>query len=143
MNSNKLVSDYIPIPYKTTSGRIHNIFRPHFDLKLSYGSKISPTISALVDSGADRNLFPAYLGEIIGIKIKTNKAKIMVGGISNKITAYKHNLYFYIGSTKFSTSIDFSYETNAIILGRKGFFNLFSKVVFQEKKKIIELYPQI
>ena len=131
MSQKKLAVEYISIPYRAPSGNISYVYRPHFDLKLSYGGKISPIISALVDSGADRSLFPAYLGEIIGIKIKKTKAKITVGGISNKITAYRHKLYIYVGTTKLSTNIDFSYDTDAVLLGRKGFFNLFSKIVFQ------------
>ncbi|MBU1200649.1 hypothetical protein KJ953_03940 [Patescibacteria group bacterium] len=140
MSQKKLVIEYIPFPYQTASGRTQDIFKPYFDLKLSYGGKISPTISALVDSGADRSLFPAYIGEMVGIKIKTNKTKITVGGINSKITAYRHKLYCYVGTTKLSTDIDFSYDTNSILLGRKGFFNLFSKIVFQEKKHLFELY---
>lgn len=48
------------------------ILRPKIPLKLEYKNKIDHvSFDCLVDSGADHNLFPAYMGERVGINIRS------------------------------------------------------------------------
>lgn len=85
--------------------------------------KISKTpVMCLVDSGSDRNLFPASWGELVGLKIKNKNKRIIrgIGGI--KIKAWTHRVTLLI-STDFtiSTEVDFSYEQQVPLLGMDGF----------------------
>lgn len=138
----KFVYNYLSNPRKDPkTGMITGqIFYPVIPIKLCYKHIIFKyLINSLVDSGSDRNLFPAEIGENIGIKIK-NELSQEVGGIEGiKITAFTHRVKIYLGSYEINTFIDFSYEQKVPLLGRNGFFNYFKNVTFREKDKMIEL----
>lgn len=93
----------------------------------------------MVDSGSDRNLFPAKLGESIGINIKSGNLRPILGiGKDNVIDAYTHKIKIFIADRSFDSEADFSYEQQAPLLGRDGFFKFFKKVEFKEKNKTVE-----
>lgn len=97
-------------------------------------------INCLIDSGSDRNLFPAQWGEMVGIKISKGKLK-KIGGIGNAepIDAYTHTIGIIIGTHKFQTEADFSYAQTVPLVGREGFFDHFIEVTFSQKDKVTEL----
>ena len=87
--------DYFPTvfidPYKKDKYLYDQ--RPYIPIRLSYGHRLSKIETlCLIDSGADRNLFPSSLGESVGIILK--KGKIVehrgIGGVS--ILAYRHKV---------------------------------------------------
>ncbi|MDD5147197.1 MAG: hypothetical protein PHV63_01435 [Candidatus Daviesbacteria bacterium] len=132
---------YIGFPQTDIAGNIiGETYRPIVQVRISYGHRLSREYDALVDSGSDRNLFPAELGELLGISFKKQKSKIIngIGGI--KIKAYSVNIVIYLGSYKYNTSTDFSYEQRDLLLGREGFFNLFTKLIFRENDKFLDIY---
>lgn len=97
-------------------------------------------INCLIDSGSDRNLFPAQWGEMVGIKI--NKGRLRkIGGIgkSEPIEAYTHSVVLIIGTYKFQAEADFSYAQAIPLVGREGFFDHFAEVRFCQKDKVTEL----
>ena len=102
------------------------------------GTKSSSLFQALIDSGSDRNLFPAEFGEQIGLKVKKGiRAPIDgIGGV--RIQAYTHKVYISIENYEFLVSVDFSYEQEMPLLGRLGFFDQFRSIEFRERRKIIE-----
>jgi len=115
------------------------VFRPTVPIAISYQGKPSFDFQALVDSGSDRNLFPAGLGESVGIAIKSGRLRKIQGiGKDNLINAYTHKVKIIICSTIFDSEADFSYEQQYPLLGRDGFFSLFDKVGLREQKKSIE-----
>ncbi len=139
----KLVFPYFEAVAKTPKGKIIKIFRPIIPVRLCWKHQLTKTlINALVDSGADRNLFPAVIGELmLGIKIEKGK-KIIHSGIGGiKIEAFVHPVKIYLKGCCFTTEVDFSYHQEIPILGRSGFFRHFQKVIFKEiKKELILVY---
>lgn len=146
MPHQKLVFNYRLLPAKdpTTGKRVH-IYRPFIPIKISLSGKDGPPILGLVDSGSDYNLFPAALGVLVGLDIKKGTEK-KIGGIGGfQIKAYTWEVQLTLLSellsslTTFKTTVDFSYEQQFPLLGREGFFDLFRRVEFREKRKLLEL----
>jgi hypothetical protein len=120
--------------------KIGEIFRPYVPIRLSLGhGKISNLIDALVDSGADRNLFPYELGLLIGINFKKCPKKYIhgIGGI--QIEAYTSKFNIWINGNKYATEADFSTVQQVPLLGRRGFFNLFTCIEFNENERYLEI----
>lgn len=134
--------DYLPhiIKNHKTNQIIEEIFYPVVPVRLYYKHTLSKyQINCMVDSGSDRNLFPAEWGENIGINIKKGEL-IKIGGIGGiDIEAYRHRAKLYIGLINFDVEIDFCYSQKIPLLGRKGFFNLFKKIIFNEEERLTEL----
>lgn len=59
---------------------------------------------------------------------------------SQLVPAFTEKVSFYIGSHKFDTEVDFSYNQQMPLLGRNGFFNLFKNITFREEDKFVDLY---
>lgn len=132
---------YVGLPIRNPATKIllGTIFRPLIPIQLINQKKASLLFEALVDSGADKSLFPLDIGESIGIdfsKLKSNKAK-GIGGF--QVTTYSSPIILKIKNQQFETTADFSKEIDYPLLGREGFFNLFSKLEFDEKKRKITL----
>lgn len=121
--------------------KLSAIYYPVIRLQLSNNRRIySKAIDCILDSGADFNLFPASIGEELGINLERGE-KIIHTGIGNaQLEAYKHSVILYIKGYKFKTDVNFSYEHKVPILGRNGFFDNFKKVIFNEEKLRIELH---
>lgn len=139
----KAIFRYKPDIYLDPNDRskvIAVIDRPKIPVRLNFNHKFFPTsapVSCLLDSGADRNLFPAHWGESLGIKVKETKFHTTFGiGNQPPIIVYPHKgIKFYVGNelgTKivFNSDIDFCYEHQIPILGREGFFKYFKRISF-------------
>lgn len=127
------IFNYLPQPYVDSSGNTVDFYRPFIPIRLSCARKIGQYFYALIDSGSDTNLFPAGLGIVLGLNIKKGKIK-NIGGIGDsKLTAYTHKVSLYIGTKKFDTEVDFSYNQEVPLLGRQGFFNLFGEIKLVKK----------
>lgn len=106
-----------------------------------YKHKLSRPFDALVDSGSDRNLFPAEIGGIMGINFKKRSPNKLIMGIGKQaIEAFTERVSLYVGNNKFDVEVDFSYSQQIPLLGRNGFFDLFKQIIFREKDKFIDLY---
>lgn len=98
---------------------------------------------ALIDSGADFNIFHAELAKILGIDLKKKKA-INFGGISKdgqQCRGYFVELKLKIKDEEFKTLVVFSDDISDNgygILGQQGFFNHFL-VEFDYHNKTITL----
>jgi len=123
MSGKRLVYKYLEFPQRDPkTGQLVSIYRPFIKVMFSFGHTLSRPFHALIDSGSDRNLLPASLGEMIGMKVKTGKSRTILGIGKANIVAYSHKVKLYIGGLDFDVTIDFSYEQEVLILGRKGFF---------------------
>jgi len=129
---------YFPFPFRDPKDyKIKEVFRPTVPIKIGFGKKVSFAFQALVDSGSDRNLFPASIGEITGLNIRKG-VKLEIMGIGRvKIISFTHEVTLYIEKCTFDVEIDFSYDQEVPLLGRNGFFSLFKRIDFKEKKKVI------
>ncbi len=97
---------------------------------------------ALLDSGADINIFPAEIAEILGLDMQSGKLYKFGGIGSAGHSSYVHKVNFIVGgSIKYETECAFSYEISKIgygVLGQKGFFDHFV-IKFDYSKKEIEI----
>ena len=133
--------EYLPDPIinpKTKEPDI--IYRPKVTMRLAFKHNLCKySIVALVDTGADRNLFPAYLGELVGIKIKTGDKHNIMGIGDFKIEGYGHDVKLYLDNVSITTRVYFSYEHQVPLLGRIGFFDKFKRVIFNENEKYMQV----
>lgn len=139
--ASKITYKYLVYPKKSpTSGKIVGEFaRPELPIRLSYGHKLSRPFYALIDSGSDRNLFPAEIAESIGVNVKKGKSAYIAGIGTSMLNAYTHEMLIYINNQPFRVEIDFCYGHGKPLLGRFGFFNLFSAVIFKETERTVEI----
>jgi hypothetical protein len=96
---------------------------------------------ALLDSGADRVIFPADLAEAVGVTdIRTGRSESTMGIAGQRADVYYHQLALRIlgDSEALKTEIGFSEQIALPILGRT-FFVHFKAVAFAEAKEEIEL----
>lgn len=102
---------------------------------------------ALIDSGSDRNVFPAELAEILGIELTATGSAHDVGGV---IAGERRRIYFHpieievggLGGPTVMTSVGFMDDFSKAgygLLGRSGFFNQFTFVKFKDAEAVLEI----
>lgn len=94
---------------------------------ISYGNVQSPRLEALVDSGADRCLFHAGIGEALGIEVRKG-VEVPFGGVIGGSTGkiYYHKVTLLALGERVEITGGFSYELSFdALLGRTGFFDNF------------------
>lgn len=139
MPRQKLTFVYLPFPKQdpATGNVIGEVYYPFIAIRVAYKHRLSQIFHALVDSGSDRNLFPAVLGTFVGMNVKKGQ-KINIEGIGKiNIHGFTHKITLYLGTKSFETEADFSYDQQVPLLGRNGFFNLFQSITFKENKKVV------
>ncbi len=118
--------------------------RPIIPITICY-LKSKVRYEALIDSGADCNIFEAQLGELIGLNVKTG-IKRQFGGITGQSAiAYMHKIVIAVDNYEVETECGFSEDISMDgcgILGQNGFFNHF-KIYFDRSAEIIQLSPKI
>lgn len=95
---------------------------------------------ALLDSGADRIIFPSDLALEIGINnIKTGRSEPTLGIAGQAADVYYHQASLQVvgDARKFSVEVGFSEKITLPILGRT-FFAHYKAVIFYEPKGTIE-----
>lgn len=124
------------------NGKIVYVPIPLIDIVINYKRGQMLNILALVDSGASVNLFPASLGEKLGMNIRKGK-KHQIAGIGEiQIESFYHEgLGIFVEGHKIETSAYYSYEQRIPLLGQNGFFDKCDKVLFnrQEEEIIITI----
>lgn len=96
---------------------------------------------ALIDSGADFNVFDAGIADILGISLKSGNKRQVVGLGGQKVKGYEHNITLRVGPHQYKTKVLFSKEIppNSFgVLGNIGFFDHFS-VLLNYRQKMIEI----
>ena len=102
---------------------------------------------ALVDSGSDRCIFSAEIGELLGIDITATDKVLYVGGVvaGQRRPIYVHPVEIQVGDgsePSFAANVgfmpDFSKSGHGL-LGRDGFFDQFSFVKFRDFDSEIEI----
>ena len=134
---------YTKLPILDSRGKkVGEVARPIIEIIIKYGhSEMLGPIAALIDSGADYNLFPSYMCQSLGINLKSGQKSSVRGVSGDKIITYRHlDIRIFVEGDSFSTFIDFSDFYNEIpILGQQGFFDKFKSVNFSRSKEEIIL----
>lgn len=120
--------------------------RPKIPIRIRKNHKFHPQGApalALLDSGADRNLFPSSWASSVGIKLEKIPVSFTEGVGQKKVSIYRYpeKIRFYVGTDlgtgiQFEAEVDFCNTQVYPILGREGFFSFFKKIVFIENQKV-------
>jgi predicted aspartyl protease len=133
--------DFLPdIAFDPKVDKLKTIYRPYALVKLGNENKWSKNfIKALIDSGADYNVFPSSFADEIGIDcVKGELQKITgVGGLS--IDTYVHFVRIKVENKEFETVVQFGKDIQTPLLGREGFFNYFDYAKFNVKRRFLEM----
>ena len=70
---------YLPVAQKGKDGKVFYLPKPLIDVGINYKGGNPIIIKSLIDSGADHNLLPAFIGEILKISIKKGREQIITG----------------------------------------------------------------
>lgn len=125
-------------PYKKLAS---GISRPIIPIEVIHAEK-SIRYYALIDSGADMNVFHAEIADILGIDVESGKEG-QISGITQGETQkyYIHPITISIGGWRHKTTAAFMptlSKNGHGLLGQNGFFDLFT-VKFDYLKQDIEL----
>lgn len=114
--------------------------RPYIQVRILHGNKFQDLI-CLVDSGADLCLFPAKIGEILGIDVQSGRRE-EIGGIAEiPIAAYIHSVRVIVrGLSGVDVEAGFteSRGVRAGILGQVGFFDKY-RITFERYKNWVDI----
>ena len=98
---------------------------------------------ALVDSGADRCIFAAEIGDLIGLDVTAGAERQVRGVVAGQVRPYYlHDVEIEVGSCRKHSIVGFMRDlapNGHGLLGQTGFFDLFSFVKFERLMGIIEL----
>ncbi len=127
--------------FKLLDGNV--LLKPIVPVGLLFNGKFI-RYEALIDSGADFNIFNAEIGELLGIDIRSGK-KIKFSGIAGEpFDVYFHNLTLEIGGWQYKIAAGFSYQISPYgfgVLGQRGLFDLF-RIKFMFSNGVIEITPE-
>lgn len=113
-------------------------YRPIIPVSLRLSS-IQLKYLALIDSGADFNIFHAEIASILKIDLKKLKTMEFAGVNGGKSTGYFSAIDIGINGKYFNMPVVFSYEISDNgygILGQQGFFNKYTVTFIYKAKKI-------
>ncbi len=121
---------------------VPGIIRPIIPITLRYKQNSPISYEALVDSGADLCIFPAQIGKLLGIDIKSGTPGQLSGVIGKSGRIYYHDIVVEIGgnSTQVNAGFSYSKKIQCGFLGQKGIFNIYI-VQFQYRKEVVDLRP--
>lgn len=98
---------------------------------------------ALVDSGADLNLFPGELGEFLGLTVPAGEKHWVAGVVhGEKRPYYLHEVAIVVGEQRYTTTVGFMPDLSRSgygLLGQRGFFDQFKSVTFRKQQDILEI----
>ena len=98
------------------------------------------TFDALIDSGADECIFPAWIAKTLGHNVYKGEQKIF-SGIGGSVLAYLHKTHLILNEIKIIADVYYSHEWDDMpfgLLGQAGFF-LYFDVRFNYKEREILL----
>lgn len=97
-------------------------------------------VYALVDSGAEKCIFPSEIGRALGLDVKSGKKGPIRGIDDIENTAYYHEIEVVIGGRTLKILVGFMEKIPLPILGHDGFFDKF-EIKFDYRKRVVELKP--
>ncbi len=115
------------------------VYRPVIPVKLILDKKMI-TFKALIDSGADECIFPAWIAKTLGHNVYKGKQRIF-SGIGGSVLAYLHKTHIKLADIDFTADVFYSHEWDDMpfgLLGQAGFF-LHFEITFNYKLKEIIL----
>ena len=131
---------YLPVAQKDKNGKVFYLPKPIIDVGVNYKGGSPIIIKTLIDSGADHNLLPALIGEILKISVKKGRKQVITGIGGIQIESFFHEgVGIFVEGHKIKTNAYFSYKQQIPLLGQNGFFDKCNKVSFNRKEEEITI----
>lgn len=133
----------LEVKHSPSSNKKKKILRPIIPIFLVSKTTIVG-YEALIDSGADYNIFDAAIADILNIKLTSGKKRQIIGLGGQKIKGYEHSVILKLSNHSYNTFVVFSKEippNSWGVLGNQGFFDHF-KISFFYRKGIIDISHQ-
>jgi len=133
---------YIKIP--TRDPRRKWISRPIIPVILSAQKGVvarSVNVDALLDSGADKCLFNAEIGEALGLELEKGERETFSGIEGGRLFVFIHEVYIQVAGIDRTTKVEAGFVRGlniSAIVGQDGFFDSF-RVSFEKDRNIIEI----
>lgn len=129
---------YQPVGKSDKNGKIFYVPKPIISVGINFKRNNPVIIHCLLDSGADLNLIPANIGEVLKIPVKKGIKQIITGIGGIQIESFFHEgVGIFIEGHKIETNAYFSYQQQIPLLGQNGFFDKCEGVLFNRKKEEI------
>lgn len=113
------------------------IYRPIIPVILINNKKFIE-YQALIDTGADFNVFEGGISQFLGIRLTSGNKRQITGLGGEKIKGYEHNMILRTAGKQYNTKLIFSNQIPPYsfgVLGNQGFFDHY-KVTFKYPKYI-------
>lgn len=117
--------------------------RPYAEITIGHQGNEEPYL-ALVDSGADINVFSASLANDLGINLKNGRPLSVRGATGESETFYMHPITINVAGVAFETEAAFAdipHLELAGLAGQRGFFDQF-RITFDFEALEFELSPK-
>jgi len=129
----------IPVDRYCTGRPTEVAYRPVLNVILKYKNK-TRTTPALVDSGADKCIFPTPVGELIGLDVHSVEPEYSGGIDAIKVPVYCHDITIVIRNNPINVRCGFIDKLPIGLLGQEGFFDQY-KITFFYKEKYFDITP--
>lgn len=117
-----------------------DFLRPIIPIEIIHGSEVI-RYEVLVDSGADCNIVPAEIGELIGIDLNKGKKDIVGGITGGGLPYFIHTVTIRVGGYAYIVPMGFMPDMPSMgygVVGQRGFFEFF-KITFDLQKSEIDI----
>jgi len=132
--------DWPASPSEAFPGR-KKISRPTIRITAQF-EKESYEMLALLDSGADYCLFPASIGEELGLDIQSGPKDWTQGSDGRPFQVYFHEITLIVGRYRINAGVGFAEECPWPLLGHAGFLEQFEvRLNFSRKRIELKLSP--
>lgn len=103
------------------------------------------TMHALLDSGAIDCIFPASIGELLGIDVPSGRPKIYFGLAQQATTGFQHTVRLQVTGFDHWITLDAGFiesENVTPLLGQSGFFSHYS-ITFERFRYQVEIKTRV
>ena len=124
---------------ETIAGKF--VKRPVVEIEISH-KKQARKFLAVIDSGADNTLMPAYIADVLGIDRRARPRYSVMGISMEPIEGFIADIDFLVRkqTTKFTAPVVFIERNIPILLGQEGFFDTY-RIRFEKDHDIFEVVP--
>jgi hypothetical protein len=130
------------VPVSPGASQTRAVYYPWVPVRIRRNGQATPRLLLLVDSGADFCVLKSEIGAALGIAdIRAGNPCQLRGLGSAVVNSWFHDVEVEFEGRVFPSRFAFTSEALPIsgMLGRKGFFDQFKTVSFDEKNRVVTI----